>query len=62
MSDTAKEFSEIFRMEFEYTQALVASSRGPKDIYLLGVADGISIMASHLGIALRSGPPEEVKE
>lgn len=54
MIDSEKELQEIFRVEFYDIQARLNEPRGSlHESYLLGVSDGIVMMAAHLGIALR---------
>lgn len=63
MIDAEKEYGEVFRMEFRHIQESLTDPRcSNSKPYLIGVSDGIAIMASHLGIALRPDPLEDVKE
>jgi hypothetical protein len=63
MSEIEKQYGEVFRMELrDIHERMETSNSVPHDSYLLGVADGIVIMASHMGIMLRPDLVEDTKE
>lgn len=63
MSNLEKKCEEIFRMEFYDIQARLNEPRGSlHESYLLGISDGIVMMATHLGIVLRPDLLEDAHE
>lgn len=61
MSNAEQEYGEIFRMELAdvHNRMNQDMSCVSHECYLLGVAEGIVTMATHLGIALRPDLLEE---